>query len=59
MLKQNKTNQGNFHFAINTNKYGTLLKKITKVHVVKMKTVGILKRPRKHLSTQFSSELHM
>ena len=49
MLKQNKTNQGNFHFAINTNKYGTLLKKITKVHVVKMKTVRILKRPRKHL----------
>ena len=41
MLKQNKTNQGNFHFAINTNMPGTLLKKITKVHVVKIKTVGI------------------
>ena len=40
MLKQNETNQGNFHFAINTNMPGTLLKKITKVHVVKIKTVG-------------------
>ena len=38
MLKQNKTNQGNFHFA-NTNMRGTLLKKTTKA--VKMKTVGI------------------
>ena len=56
MLKQNKTNQGNFHFAINTNMHGTLLKKTTKA--VKMKTVGIFKKNKKTF-IQFSSELHI